>query len=211
LLPVRKRRAIGLRGARYQPLTPQGVNGKSVCCHGRVVGTTQAVMSNVQVQLELEDAIAADDDQRVEEALARGGNPNRVQHGFEPDGPFVFELALRASSPQVLGRLVAGGADLFLAKRDGRPLLVRESFAGDNNERLRWLLDLGCDPNEPDGAGWTALHWSAACGYTENARTLLAAGGDPLLRTRHGLTASDLAERNSHTVTAKLLAAAPPR
>ncbi len=55
--------------------------------------------------------------------------------------------------------------------------------------------------------GWTALHWSAALGYSENAALLLSAGASPLRTTAEGLTPSELAERNSHARLAEMLAA----
>jgi len=41
--------------------------------------------------------------------------------------------------------------------------------------------------------GYTAIHIAAAAGYVEICRILRAAGAQPLLRTKKGFTALDLA------------------
>ena len=80
-----------------------------------------------------------------------------------------------------------------------------EASSRDANPVLELLLDLGRDANEPDDAGWSALHHAASVGFVENAKTLLAHGADVCRPTSTGMTPAEVAEINGHVSTVALL------
>ena len=129
--------------------------------------------------------------------------------GGEADPALLRLLAERGARPDdgLYEALWAGdlaGADVLIdlgASPDswshvgGRPML-HEMIQWGRNTAALWLLDRGADPNAPDAAGWTALHFAASRG-AKPALTdrLIAAGADPSRRNHAGQTPDALKSR----------------
>jgi cytohesin len=148
---------------------------------------------------ELEDAVESGDLAAVGALLDRGADVNACCHGLEVP---VVALALRRSDLAMIELLHCHGADLEAASSG--LLLHEQAWRCDANPVLGLLLRLGWNPNQRDGAGWTALHHATAAGYVANIKTLLAAGANRAARTHHGLTASNIASNNHNTHTTTL-------
>lgn len=109
------------------------------------------------------------------------------------DGMLPLHRAALSGSAEVVGLLLAQGADPNARSKDGRTALHCAAEAG-SAECARALIDCGACPRARDSFGWTPLH-DAAHFYNEDvADTLLAAGANPALRDKHGYTATDVAE-----------------
>lgn len=68
-----------------------------------------------------------------------------------------------------------------------RPLI--EAVLNNQQEMVTYILDLGANPDLPDGQGNTALMIASAKGYGPIVEFLLARGADPFLQNKAGLTA----------------------
>jgi tankyrase len=65
-------------------------------------------------------------------------------------------------------------------------------------EEVRYLLDLGADPNAVDALGWTPVMNAAWVASVPVIKLLLAYGADPSLVNSEGKTAIDLARDVGH-------------
>ncbi|GAA5860258.1 hypothetical protein JCM3774_000360 [Rhodotorula dairenensis] len=83
--------------------------------------------------------------------------------------------------------------DLDGRDEDGNPALVLAAAFG-HAEAVRLLVESGAHVNEADRAGWTALHWAVQNNDIPIASYLLNHRASPLLASRRGLTARDLAK-----------------
>ena len=86
----------------------------------------------------------------------------------------AFEKLLRENPKAANGRGSGGSTPLMYAALYG------------DTRAIKLLLDLGADPNTPNDAGATALHW--AVDEPEATRLLLEHGADPNARSADGLT-----------------------
>lgn len=78
-------------------------------------------------------------------------------------------------------------------KKSKSPLLIAAARRGDA-ARVRALLRQGCDPDEADHTGATALHAAIAAGHLAAAKTLVEEGGaDINLLDKKGRTPYDIA------------------
>ena len=69
-----------------------------------------------------------------------------------------------------------------------------KSYGSDREWRLRLLLRIGANPNQPvEEGGLTALHTAAQWGNSAVIRLLVENGADPSVKTTSGSTALDLA------------------
>jgi ankyrin repeat protein len=128
--------------------------------------------------------------------------------GGEADPAVLALLASRGANPadglyEALwsGDLAGAGALVDLgASPDGwshvgkRPLL-HDMIQWGRTRAALWLLERGANANAPDSNGWTALHYAASRGARGVLiEALAAAGADPALRNRDGLTAEAVGE-----------------
>ena len=109
--------------------------------------------------------------------LPRDGDrdPPRPEGGFTP-----LLHAVLAGDPEVVGVLLAAGADVDDAGPDGVTALML-ALTKRRATVARLLLERGADPR-PAEAGYTALHLAAATGQLALAEMLLARGADPDVR-----------------------------
>ena len=106
--------------------------------------------------------------------LPRDGDrdPPRPEGGFTP-----LLHAVLAGDPEVVGVLLAAGADVDDAGPDGVTALML-ALTKRRATVARLLLERGADPR-PAEAGYAALHLAAATGQLAIAETMLARGADP--------------------------------
>ena len=109
--------------------------------------------------------------------LPRDGDrdPPRPEGGFTP-----LLHAVLAGDPEVVGVLLAAGADVDDAGPDGVTALML-ALTKRRATVARLLLERGADPR-PAEAGYAALHLAAATGQLAIAETMLARGADPDVR-----------------------------
>ncbi|KAI8646324.1 hypothetical protein BD408DRAFT_440284 [Parasitella parasitica] len=90
--------------------------------------------------------------------------------------------------------------------RDEREETLREVAALGNIKATLQLAHSGVNLNSQNAMnGWTALHWAAHRGHEHVITTLLRSGADPLIKTKKGQTALDLAV--NHDAAADVLRA----
>lgn len=139
---------------------------------------------------------------RIAERLERAGAPpqplDELQRfacaALSGDAPATRAAAAR--DPQLVERL-----------RASHPMLLADAARRGQVEGLELLLELGFDPNVPEGA--PPLHQAAWHGEVETARRLLAEGADPWKRdARFDATALDHARHGGHPAAIRLLAEA---
>jgi ankyrin repeat protein len=87
---------------------------------------------------------------------------------------------------------------------DELPALVRAAAQGNISETAD-LLRAGCDPNEADEDGWTALHAEAVFNHLQIVELLLQAGAAVDTRSHDGFTPLLNAARAEAPVVAALL------
>lgn len=106
--------------------------------------------------------------------LPRDGDrdPPRPEGGFTP-----LLHAVLAGDPEVVGVLLAAGADVDDAGPDGVTALML-ALTKRRTAVAHLLLERGADP-DPAEAGYTALHLAAATGQPAIAEALLARDADP--------------------------------
>lgn len=164
-------------------------------------------------------------------------------------GVFIFSVSITTGYAQTLddlfravetndvgevGRLLARGMDPNSSDPDGRTLLMRAAWDG-NEELIRLLLDRKARVDQRnsrgesalmmaalqgkvgavkllhgrgaplDGNGWTPLHYAAFNGHTEVAKFLLDNRANIDARAPNGATALMLAARGGHLDLARLL------
>ena len=111
---------------------------------------------------------------------------------------------------ELLALLIAAGADVNAADKDGSPPLVLAAWLG-RVECVRLLLAVpGIDVNKASNSGSTPLNDAACYGHVECVRLLLAAPGiDVNKADNDGRTPLWNAAYKGHTACVKLLLAAP--
>ena len=98
--------------------------------------------------------------------------------------------AIDAGEPELL----AAGADVVLAKLDGRTALMAASENG-HVKCVRALLEAGADVAQAQQDGWTALMFASQKGHLECVRALLEAGAEVMQLDEVGSCALELACR----------------
>lgn len=99
--------------------------------------------------------------------------------------------AMLEGDEQTFSELLEGGANPDTKHVNDATLL---HFAVDRYNNLNYIKSLtkfGADPNSPDIAGSTPLHYAAFMGYEETAAILLEAGADPGQKNILGITPND--------------------
>ena len=112
---------------------------------------------------------------------------------------------------ELLALLIAAGADVNAADKDGYTPLNRALFWKGHTECVKLLLAApGIDVNKANEDGWTPLARAAYKGHTECVKLLLAAPGiDVNKAEKDGSTPLYGAACNGHSACVRLLLAAP--
>jgi ankyrin repeat protein len=100
--------------------------------------------------------------------------------------------AARSGRPENIGLLLGAGADPF-ENSMGMTALHWAAICQTEGLGIRLLLDAGCDPNEMDSFGNTALHFAVRRSIDHGmaiTEALLKGGADPLAVNREGKTPS---------------------
>ena len=144
-------------------------------------------------------AAAADHVEMAQLLVAEGGDPNAMDHRH--DTPWLVTGV--TGSVAMLEVLLPAGADLTIRNRYGGVSVIPASERG-HVEYVRRVVQTGIDVNHRNDIVWTALLEAVILGdgsetYAEIIRILLAAGADPSIGDREGVTALEHAERLGHT------------
>jgi len=137
------------------------------------------------------DAIIANDDIQVREALTDGIDVNDVLHGETP-----LLAAISRDRYAIAQQLIAAGADVnkkSLVHKGFTPLMHASRFGREKMSML--LLDHGADVDAVDHGGKTALMHAAEAGRKNIIELLLSRGANPLLVDRSGRDAVYLARK----------------
>lgn len=141
----------------------------------------------------------------VAKYLALGANPSAPE--AEDGGATPVHQACRYESDECLLALLAAGARWDLMDGDGASPIHSASLdvVGGMGAMFGWepvdgsrlpllrLLELGAGPNLIDNYGRSPLACAAQTGFESAAVALLAAGGDPLWRSKNDESLADLA------------------
>ncbi len=116
----------------------------------------------------------------------------------ELDLPATIVEAVSGGRPDVVARVIDGGADVNLRNEEGRTAVMIAAGNADE-DMVAVLLEKGADVNmaSPSG-GTTALMLAARAGNRNVVNALLEAGADPEIADARGRTASDYAADAGH-------------
>ncbi|MFM2078489.1 MAG: hypothetical protein RJA49_2379 [Actinomycetota bacterium] len=150
-------------------------------------------------------AAAHDHVEMAQLLVAEGADPNAMDD--QHDTPWLVTGV--TGSVAMLEVLLAAGADLTIRNRYGGVSVIPASERG-HLEYVRRVVQTGIDVNHLNDLHWTALLETVILGdgsatYVEIARTLLAAGADPAIGDRDGVTPLQHAERLGHRLLAETL------
>lgn len=150
-------------------------------------------------------AVLRDDAASARVLVERGANPNAIDD--RNDTPWLATGV--TGSVAMLETLLPAGPDLALRNRYGGVSIIPASERG-HVEYVRRVVHTGIDVDHLNDLRWTALLEAVILGdgsvvYCEIVSILLAAGADPLLADRDGVTAREHAVRLGHTELAALL------
>lgn len=137
--------------------------------------------------------------------VGAGADPNAMDHRH--DTPWLVTGV--TGSVAMLEVLLPAGADLTVRNRYGGVSVIPASERG-HIDYVRRVVTTGIDVDHLNDLHWTALLEAVILGdgsetYAEIVRILLAAGADPMLADRDGVTALEHAERLGHTRLAEVL------
>lgn len=150
-------------------------------------------------------AVLRDDVESARLLVEHGADPNAIDD--RNDTPWLATGV--TGSVEMLETLLPGGPDLTLRNRYGGVSIIPASERG-HVEYVRRVVHIGIDVDHLNDLRWTALLEAVILGdgsavYCEIVTILLAAGADPLLADRDGVTAREHALRLGHNELAALL------
>jgi len=143
-------------------------------------------------------AAAADHIEMAQLLVDAGGDPNAMDDRH--DTPWLVTGV--TGSVAMLEVLLPAGADLTIRNRYGGVSIIPASERG-HVDYVRRVAQTGIDVNHRNDIVWTALLEAVILGdgsepYAEIIRILLAAGADPSIGDREGITALEHAEQLGH-------------
>lgn len=138
--------------------------------------------------------------------VATGADPDALDH--QHDTPWLV-TGVTGSVP-MLEALLPAKPDLTILNRYGGTSLIPASERG-HVDYVRRVLQTGIEVNHINRLGWTALLEAVILGdggsdHQQIVRLLLAAGADPSIPDRDGVTALEHAQGRGHTTIAQFLA-----
>ena len=155
-------------------------------------------------------AVSSGESAKVQLLLSHGADPNQKTIIFSIFPATPLMLATFFGSQTIIRDLVKSGADLRVTDADGMNLIGMAALSGDG-ETVKTLAELGVDVNHVDKHSMTPLLWAATLEYPNVSlvRNLIAAGADPAIKGKNGVTAVSQARKYAnHEVLAVLQ---PPR
>ena len=143
-------------------------------------------------------AVAGDHIGVARHLVAAGADPNAVDD--RTDTPWLVTGV--TGSVEMLETLLPAGPDLTIRNRYGGIAIIPASERG-HVDYVRRVVHTAIDVDHVNDLGWTALLEAVILGdgsaaYQEIVSILLAAGADPLLADRDGVTAGEHARRLGH-------------
>jgi len=153
--------------------------------------------------LDLFEASAAGEVERVERLLGEGGAPITAYSG---DGWTPLHLAAFFGHTKIAELLLAHDADV--AARSLNPTgntPLHAALAGNHKFVAGVLIGGGADVNAADAAGWRPLHLAAANNNLDALKALIAQGADVGAANGEGKSALSLAQEKNHREAAALL------
>lgn len=151
-------------------------------CTDRVGGS--AVRAGSDGTPELQQAVLANDHDRVVELLGNGADPDQIG----PDGSAAVHLAAFSDNPAHLISLLEAGADPDVPHAITGASALDRSLLNRNEEVFHLLLQAGANPGVVDLNGGTPLHTAARTNKGWALLALLEAGADPLAELTRGAT-----------------------
>jgi Ankyrin repeats (3 copies)/Ankyrin repeat len=146
----------------------------------------------VNADLELREAVLADDADRVAAWLARGADANtRDSAGRTP----LFAAIQDWAHPGIAELLIAHGADVRARDLKKSTPLHQAAFFG-NAATIGLLLDHGALIDARDADGWTPLHSAARIGRVEETAFLVGRDANVRIRDEKGRTPLDAVLEN---------------
>lgn len=122
----------------------------------------------------LHNAIKYNNVSTIKFLISKGCNLNSVSNTFGAP----INMAVTTENMEIIKLLVESGANLNLnPSNNGIPPLVYSSASG-NFGIVKYLIDKGCNANETDPDGWSALHSAAEYGHFEIVKLLVNSGAD---------------------------------
>ncbi len=116
---------------------------------------------------------------------------------LRPSGYGAVTTAIRDNRVEILAELIARKADLNLETVDGLPVIM--ACRGQDEKKLRMLLDAGVDVNKTDRhRGLSALMQACAEGRKDSVQLLLKHGADANKTSSGGESAIDIAAKHGH-------------
>jgi ankyrin repeat protein len=144
-------------------------------------------------------AVVSGESEKVRMLLAHGADPNQWTIVFDIFPATPLMIAVGFGYEPIIKDLVRAGADLHVEDADGVNQVASAALNGDANT-VRVLAELGADVNHIDKRGMTPLIWASTLEHA-NAKlveNLLAAGADPKITGKNGVTAVSQAEKYSN-------------
>lgn len=150
-------------------------------------------------------AVAADRVEVAQVLVAAGADPDALDDRH--DTPWLVTGV--TGSVEMGKALLPAGPDMTIRNRYGGVSVIPASERG-HVEYVRWVVTTGIDVNHVNDLGWTALLEAVILGdggarHVEIVKTLLAAGADPALADRDGVTALQHAQRSGYREMAAAL------
>ncbi len=137
--------------------------------------------------------------------VAMGADPDALDH--QHDTPWLVTGV--TGSVAMLEALLPGRPDLGILNRYGGTSLIPASERG-HVDYVRRVLTTGIDVDHINRLGWTALLEAVILGdggpdHQQIVRLLLAAGADPTIPDKDGVTALEHAQTRGYTALVRLL------
>ena len=143
---------------------------------------------------------------RLERVSALAAADSALINAFSPDGFTPLGLAAFFGRAGVVDYLLARGAQVNLASRNGLKVMpLHSSVAAQNLAISQALLEHGAQVNATQQDDYTPLHEAAQNGQLEMIRLLLAHGADTAARKAGGEMPAETAQKAGHTEAAALI------
>jgi ankyrin repeat protein len=138
--------------------------------------------------------------------ILAGGFP--INSVVTPDNWTLLHVAAYYDCPKSAEALLSKPGINIDARVKATEAAIHIAAEADSVDVLKLLLKHGANVNTPNSRDIRPLHHAALKGSDRAARMLLAAGADPTLLSKSGVSALDTAERSYKASTAEIIRAA---